>query len=115
MIRWVGCLSVVHGPPRTTPHTPHHTTPPMQHTQSDHMTLLPPPPTAEAALVECPLGECLRLPPLLPAAPAAAAQAKAQLPPADLWCVDSSLGTFLASTPDHPLPGKLEHLFLMFG
>lgn len=55
--------------------------------------------------MEAPLGQCLVLPPQLPHTPAATARAAVSLPPLDLWCVDNSLGTFLAATSNHPSSG----------
>lgn len=55
-------------------------------------------------MVECAPGERLSLPPQLPNAPAAAAAASAALPRVDLWCLDNSMGTFLAATPQLPAP-----------
>ncbi len=59
---------------------------------------------AEGAVVECAPGERLSLPPHLPHAPAAAAAATAALPRVDLWCLDNTMGTFLAATPTLPAP-----------
>ncbi|KAL4447306.1 hypothetical protein ABPG77_007339, partial [Micractinium sp. CCAP 211/92] len=58
----------------------------------------------EGAVVECAPGERLSLPPHLPHAPAAAAAATAALPRVDLWCLDNTMGTFLAATPTLPAP-----------
>ena len=54
-------------------------------------------------MVECSPGERLSLPPQLPAA---SMQAAALLPHVDLWCNDNSLGTFWASTAQHPAPER---------
>lgn len=58
------------------------------------------------AVVESALGQCLVLPPRQPQAPAATAVAAAALPPLALWCVDNSMATFLAATPDCPPPRR---------
>ncbi|KAL4443584.1 hypothetical protein ABPG75_011321 [Micractinium tetrahymenae] len=58
----------------------------------------------EGTVVECAPGERLSLPPQLPHAPAAAAAAASTLPRVDLWCLDNSIGTFLAATPSLPAP-----------
>lgn len=64
----------------------------------------PPCVPAEGTVVECAPGERLSLPPHLPHAPAAAAAATAALPRLNLWCLDNSMGTFLAATPSLPAP-----------
>lgn len=51
-----------------------------------------------STLVEVPVGECLPLPAVSVSAPAAAARATASLPPVDFWCVDNTMGTFIATT-----------------
>ena len=61
---------------------------------------------AAGTVVECPPGERLSLPPQLPHAPAATAQAASGLPHVDLCCLDNSLGTFYAATAQHPAPQR---------
>ncbi|KAL4527774.1 hypothetical protein Ndes2437A_g02912 [Nannochloris sp. 'desiccata'] len=51
-----------------------------------------------STLVEVPVGECLPLPAVSASAPAAAARATASLAPVDFWCVDNTMGTFIATT-----------------
>ncbi len=51
-----------------------------------------------STLVEVPVGECLPLPAVSGSSPAATARATASLPPVDFWCVDNTMGTFIATT-----------------
>jgi len=51
-----------------------------------------------STLVEVPVGECLPLPAVSVSAPAAVARATGSLPPVDFWCVDNTMGTFIATT-----------------
>lgn len=46
------------------------------------------------------MGECISLPPVLPHAPAVAARAAQDFTPVDLWCVDNTMGTFIATTSE---------------
>ena len=57
-------------------------------------------------MVECSPGERLALPPQLAHAPPAVARAAGELPPLELWCLDNSMGTFAAATPQVPVPAR---------
>ncbi len=51
----------------------------------------------QSTLIEVPVGECLPLPAVSASSPAAAAKASAAFPPVDFWCVDNTMGTFIAT------------------
>lgn len=54
----------------------------------------------QATVVEVPVGECLPLPAASLAGPSVALSGVEALPPIDFWCIDNTMGTFMAAASE---------------